>query len=132
MADISEFYQEAHFHLSFSSSERVTENETTIGWRCCNMFYRIKSMCRTSCPLMAWWFSLGIGSKSQVNFFSIFLRSKLLSEDQTSDIFLASEWSLSSWVGESCEHTHQIWKNYGFASRFDNGDSKRWHVSSSF
>jgi len=47
MADISEFYQEAQFHQSFSSSERVTEDKTTIGWRCCNRFYRIKPMCRT-------------------------------------------------------------------------------------
>ena len=47
MADISEFYQVAHFHQSFSSSERVTEEVTTVGFRRCNMFYRIKPMCRT-------------------------------------------------------------------------------------
>ena len=50
MADISEFYQEAHFHQSFSSSERVTEEVITVGFRRCNMFYRIKPMCRTKLP----------------------------------------------------------------------------------
>ena len=49
---------EAHFHPSFSSSERVTEDETTIGWRCRKMFHRIKHMCTTAKPFPLFFISL--------------------------------------------------------------------------